>query len=79
MPHSIPTELANATARETAWDKYDAALGTPFSLNCGRSSIGSKNAPRPYTTNGRSKAEHPTSKFYHSQPIRATKPALMRN
>jgi hypothetical protein len=31
MSYSIPTELANARiARDTAWDKYDAALGTPF-------------------------------------------------
>ena len=31
MSHSIPTELANARiAASSAWDKYDAALGTPF-------------------------------------------------
>ncbi len=31
MSHSIPTELANARiAASAAWDKYDAALGTPF-------------------------------------------------
>lgn len=31
MSYAIPTELANARiARDTAWDKYDAALGTPF-------------------------------------------------
>ena len=31
MSHSIPTELANARiAASAAWDRYDAALGTPF-------------------------------------------------
>lgn len=29
--NTIPTELANARiASNTAWDKYDAAIGTPF-------------------------------------------------